>query len=209
MNDKREQEVKNILVKQLNFSLSSIVLLENFVKSLLDYNKKYNLIAKSTEDDVWHRHILDSAQLVKFIDFKKPYSLSDMGSGAGFPGLVLAFFNNNPEFHVKLYEKSIVKANFLNEEAKKAGKTVEVLEGSYLNHQINSEYIVARAFKKIEHLLTISREINKKTHKMIVLKGKSAQEDINNASKKVDFHYKLENSITNKDSKIIIIDAKK
>ena len=49
-------------------------------------NKKHNFISKSTEADIWHRHILDSAQLVKFIDFSKG-SLSDLGSGAGFPGL--------------------------------------------------------------------------------------------------------------------------
>ena len=59
------------------------------------------------------RHILDSAQLVKFIDFKSG-SLADLGTGAGFPGVVIAIFNENKDFHVKLYEKSPVKRNFLN-----------------------------------------------------------------------------------------------
>ena len=80
-------------------------------------NKKHNFISKSTEVDIWHRHILDSAQLVKFIDFSKG-SLSDLGSGAGFPGMVLAIFNENKNFHVKLYDKSPVKRAFLEKISK-------------------------------------------------------------------------------------------
>ena len=82
-----------------------------FVKSVIDANKEHNLISKNTENDIWHRHILDSAQLVKFINFKRG-SLSDLGSGAGFPGIVLAIFNSNLDFHVKLYEKSPSKISF-------------------------------------------------------------------------------------------------
>ena len=64
-----------------------------FGKSGIDANKEHNLISKNTENDIWHRHILDSAQLVKFINFKRG-SLPDLGSGAGFPGIVLAIFNS-------------------------------------------------------------------------------------------------------------------
>ena len=73
------------------------------------------------------RHILDSAQLVKFIDFSKS-SLSDLGSGAGFPGLILALFNTNKDFHVKLYEKSPVKRAFLEDVSKKLSVKVQYLE---------------------------------------------------------------------------------
>ena len=65
-----ETEVKRILVQNLKFDVQKITKLDNFVKNLLIYNKKRNLIAKSTEKLVWDRHILDSAQLVKFIDEK-------------------------------------------------------------------------------------------------------------------------------------------
>ena len=97
----QEIEVISILQKQLNFTSKSIAALKIFVDALINANKKHNFISKSTEADIWHRHVLDSAQLVKFIDFSRG-SLSDLGSGAGFPGLVLAIFNSNQDFHVKL-----------------------------------------------------------------------------------------------------------
>ena len=108
----QEKEVINNLQNKLHFSLKSIEKLQVFKNTLISANKKHNFISKSTEVDIWHRHILDSAQLVKFIDFSKG-SLSDLGSGAGFPGLVLAIFNESKDFHVKLYEKSPVKRAFL------------------------------------------------------------------------------------------------
>ena len=85
----QDYEVINILRKQFNFSSKNIINIEIFIKELLKANTKHNFISKSTETSIWHRHILDSAQLVKFIDFSKN-SLSDLGSGAGFPGLILA-----------------------------------------------------------------------------------------------------------------------
>ena len=99
-------KVKEILVNELGFSNESLDKLNIFHNELLKYNEKYNLISKSTEKTIWWRHILDSAQINRYIDFKDSYSLSDLGSGAGFPGLILAIYNNNPKFHVKLYEKS-------------------------------------------------------------------------------------------------------
>ena len=99
-----KDEVLLQLKNNLNFRESDIDKLEIFHEELLKYNNKYNLNSTSTENDVWGRHILDSAQLVKYIDFQDHKSLSDMGSGAGFPGIVIALFNNNPKFHVKLYE---------------------------------------------------------------------------------------------------------
>ena len=109
-----EIEAKSILIKELNFSQDSLYKLDIFCKELILYNEKFNLIGKSTINNIWERHILDSAQLVKFINFKDNLSLSDLGTGAGFPGIVLAIFNKNTKFHVKLYEKSQVKTKFLN-----------------------------------------------------------------------------------------------
>ena len=107
-------ESKTKLVQDLNFSDEKIAKLEIFVNEVLNYNKKYNLISKSSENDIWLRHVLDSAQLIKFIDPQKNHSLADLGTGAGFPGIVLSiFYSDILTFHVKLYEKSPVKNNFL------------------------------------------------------------------------------------------------
>ena len=84
--------------------------------------------------------------MVKFIDFKLK-SLADLGSGAGFPGLVLEIFNKNKAFHVKLYEKSPIKRRFLVSVIKKLGLNAEVL-GNINDEVIDSDIIVCRAFKK-------------------------------------------------------------
>ena len=203
----QDKEVINILQSQLNFSSQSIAALNIFVDALISANKKHNFISKNTEADIWHRHILDSAQLVKFVDFSKG-SLSDLGSGAGFPGLVLAIFNNNKDFHVKLYEKSPVKRAFLQEISNKLSTKVEI-KGNIYEEIVDSDYVVSRAFKKLEVIIQVSREIVKKSHKIIVLKGQNAQEELEKAFKREKYPYKLEESITNKDSKIIIVDIKK
>ena len=203
----QDLQVINILQNQLNYSARSISDIKIFINELLKANKKHNFISKSTENVIWHRHVLDSAQLVKFIDFSKG-SLSDLGSGAGFPGLILALFNKNKNFHVKLYEKSPVKRAFLMDISKKLSINVEIYGNVYQDF-IDTDYIVSRAFKKLEAIIQVSREIAKKSHKLIVLKGQNAQEDLKKAFIKEKYDYKLENSITNKDSKIIIVDFKK
>ena len=203
----QDNEVISTLQNQLNFSSKNIHDVKIFINELLKANKKHNFISKSTENKIWHRHVLDSAQLVKFIDFSKG-SLSDLGSGAGFPGLILALFNKNRNFHVKLYEKSPVKRAFLKEMSDKLGIKIEIC-GNIYEYSINTDYIVCRAFKKLEAIIQVSREIAKKSHKLIILKGQNAQEDLKKAFNKEKYDYKLENSITNEDSKIIIVDFKK
>tara|TARA_B100000963_G_scaffold160325_1_gene139462 strand:- start:39 stop:653 length:615 start_codon:yes stop_codon:yes gene_type:complete len=203
----QDREVINILQNHLNYSARSISDIKIFIKELLRVNKKHNFISKSTENIIWHRHVLDSAQLVKFIDFSKG-SLSDLGSGAGFPGLILALFNSNKDFHVKLYEKSPVKRAFLKEISRKLSINVEILGNVYQDFT-DTDYIVSRAFKKLEAIIQVSREIAKKSHKLIILKGQNAQEDLKKAFNTKKYDYKLVSSITNDDSKIIIVDFKK
>ena len=203
----QDHEVINILENQLHFSSKTIPNIKIFKNELLRANKKHNFISKSTENIIWHRHILDSAQLVKFIDFSKG-SLSDLGSGAGFPGLILALFNTNKDFHVKLFEKSPVKRAFLNQISEKLSINVEIF-GNVYEEFVDTDYIVSRAFKKLGPIIQVSREIAKKPHKLIILKGQNAQLDLKKAFNKEKYDYKLENSLTNEDSKIIIVDFKK
>ena len=203
----QDHEVISILQNQLNYSPRSISDIKLFINELLRANKKHNFISKSTENVIWHRHILDSAQLVKFIDFSKG-SLSDLGSGAGFPGLIIALFNKNKHFHVKLYEKSPVKRAFLKSVSNKLSIKVQIF-GNIYEEILDSDYIVSRAFKKLETIIQVSREITKKSHKLIILKGQNAHEDIKKAFKIKNYAYKLEDSITNSDSKIIIVNLKK
>ena len=203
----QQLEVINILKNRLNFSDHSIEKLKKFTNLVLKENQNYNLIAKSTEYQIWHRHILDSAQLVKFIDFKVS-SLADLGTGAGFPGLVIEIFNKNKDFHVKLYEKSPVKRRFLIGAIKKLSLNAEVL-GDVRDEVIDSEIIICRAFKKLDKVIQVSREIVKKPHKLLILKGQNAQKELENSFKTKKYPYKLEASMTNKDSKIILMEIDK
>ena len=155
----QDKEVISILQNQLNFDSKSISDIKLFILELLRVNKKYNFISKSTENAIWHRHVLDSAQLVKFIDFSKG-SLSDLGSGAGFPGLILALINKNEDFHVKLFEKSPVKRAFLEDISNKLSAKVKI-NGNLYDEIIDTDYIVCRAFKKLDAIIQVSREIAK------------------------------------------------
>jgi len=203
-NDKVINDLKN----NLKFTKEDVEKLQVFHDELINFNKRYNLISKSTEDHIWHRHILDSAQLVKYIDFNSNKSISDMGSGAGFPGVVMAIFNKNPSFHVKLYEKSSVKCDFLDIVRNKIGTRYEIY-GDYKMEKISSSYVICRAFKKLEEVIRISREIIEVNHRLIILKGKNAENEINKLKPYEKFVYKIENSITDQKSKILIIEIKK
>ena len=204
-----EKEVRNILISQLYFTQDSLYKIENFCREVIEYNKKFNLISRSTENQIWDRHVLDSAQLVKFIYFNKDLSLSDLGTGAGFPGIIIAIFNKNPRFRVKLYEKSRVKVKFLNLICEKFNIRAEIYENDYKSHNISSNYVISRAFKKLEEHIRISREIIKVSHKLIILKGKRAEEEIKKLNNNYNYIYNLEKSITSPESKIVIVDIKK
>ena len=110
---------------------------------------------------------------------------------------------------MKLYEKSRVKIKFLTGICKKLNINAEVYENDIFSHEIQSTYVVSRAFKKLEEHLRISREIIKKSHKLIILKGRNAEEEIKKVNKNFNYTYSLKNSITSPDSKIIILEIKK
>ena len=199
----QQLEVINILKNDLNFTDQSIEKLKVFTKLVLEENKNHNLISKSTENHIWVRHVLDSAQLVKFIDFSCN-SLADLGAGAGFPGLVVEIFNQNKAFHVKLFEKSPVKRQFLLNVITKLGLNAKVL-GDVRNEKLDTDIIICRAFKKLDQVIQVSREIAKKPYKLIILKGQNAQEEINKSFKNIKYPYKLVKSITEIESKIILM----
>ena len=108
---------------------------------------------------------------------------------------------------MKLYEKSPVKSAFLSNISKQLGLDCKIICNDINSVKIDSNYIVCRAFRKLPYILNISRENCVKKHKIIIMKGKNAQEEINNTSQMKNYKYRLENSITDNDSKIIILNA--
>ena len=200
-----EHKAKAILSNELQFSANKLSKLGEFVKILLNYNRNRNLISKNSEEVIWSRHVLDSAQLVKYIDPIKCNSLADLGTGGGFPGIVLAIFFSDCNFHVKLYEKSLIKSTFLRETVSKLNLKAKVFQDDVSTISIDSNHIVCRAFRKLDYILKISRENCGKNHKIIILKGKTSHSEIKKALMDKKYEYRLENSITKQDSKIVIL----
>ena len=197
-------ETLNIIKSRNLLDESSLNIMSKYVSLILKENKNYNIISKGTERIIWRRHVLDSLQIAKFINFDQNSTLHDLGSGGGFPGICLSIYNKNPRFHVKMYEKSIVKSNFLKKVIKKLNLNAEVINKDVFKIKIVNGYVVARAFKKIDKILQISRENCQKIEKFIILKGKNAQVEAQKAFKGSNIKYSLEKSITEKDSKILI-----
>ena len=103
---------------------------------------------------------------------------------------------------------NILESAFLLNISKMLGLKCKIICSDVNSLKIDSNYIVCRAFRKLPHILNISRENCVKKHKIVIMKGKNAQEEINNTSKMRNYEYRLENSITDNDSKIIIMNAK-
>jgi 16S rRNA (guanine527-N7)-methyltransferase len=183
-------------------SANQIKSLEDFVILLLQENDKFNFIGKSTVDNVWERHILDSAQLLKFIDNKNA-KFADFGTGAGFPGMVLSMLGIK-EIH--LVEKAFRKTEFLRR-AKLFSQNRVFIHQSKLEELSNLEFdcIVSRALAPLDKLLGYTKKFLKKDGYCLFLKGKNLEQEIELAKKTFQFEYELHRSQTSQDSNIIKI----
>ena len=190
-------------------SRETILSLKKYEEILIKSNKNLNLIGKSTEKEIWIRHFLDSAQIIDFID-KNENKIIDLGSGAGFPGLILSILLKDKKIPLKVYliEKSPKKANFLTNVIKELNLNSTVLNINVLNSRFNykDSTIVARAFKPLEEIFQIIEEKGKNFKKIILFLGKKGKNKLLQASKKWDLKYKQSMSITSNDSIILKIE---
>ena len=195
------------LMKLLQVSRETIKSLNVYETLLLENNRKLNLISKSTENIIKTRHILDSAQIIDFID-KKSKICADLGSGAGFPGIVLSilFREGKSSIRMDLYEKSPKKCGFLSKVKKKLDLNVLVLEKNILEQKnLKVDTIVARAFKPIQSIFKIVTENFKNFENLILFSGKNGKQALLDASKVWEFEYKERKSVTSDDSLILNI----
>ena len=195
------------LIKSLQVSRETIASLNIYEALLLENNRKFNLISKSTENIIKTRHILDSAQAIDFID-KSSKICADLGTGAGFPGIVLSILFKERKYPIRvdLYEKSPKKCQFLTQVVTKLDLDALVLEKNVLE-QKNLEVgtIVARAFKPIQSIFKIVTKNFKNFKNLILFLGKNGKQTLLDASKVWEFEYKERKSITSDDSLIINI----
>ena len=189
-------------------SRETITSLKKYEELLIKRNNTLNLIAKSTVNQIWARHFLDSSQVIDFIE-KNEHSILDLGSGAGFPGLILAILakDRGISLKVKLIEKSPKKVSFLKDVIKNLNLNVEVLNFNVLEHErkIQSDLIVARAFKPLKIILEYLGKNTHKWKKTFLFLGKTGQDELLQASKIWDIKYKQRMSITSSDSIVIEI----
>ncbi len=167
--------------------------LEAFVALLLKWNQKINLIGRATESTIWQRHIEDSLQLVDVIPTGTKI-ITDFGSGGGLPGLVIAIAR--PDITVNLIESDFRKCAFLKE----AARQLEIPNAKIHNARIEvlkpieSDVITARAFAPLDAILAIGGPFAGADCTWLLLKGKSAENEILTAKEGWDFVHTLTKS---------------
>ena len=195
----------NRLTQVSRETITSLVKYENY---LIKSNKTLNLIGKSTINEIWLRHFLDSSQVIDFID-KNTSNLIDLGSGAGFPGLIIAILAKDRKIglEVKLIEKSPKKASFLREIVNYLNLNVEVLNINALTYakKLEADIIVARAFKPLKIILQLLDKNTENWKKVFLFLGKTGQDELLQASKNWHIKYKQRMSVTSNDSVVIEI----
>ena len=189
-------------------SRETIISLKKYEDILIEENKTLNLVGKSTINDIWIRHFLDSVQVIDFID-KNSKTLVDLGSGAGFPGIVLAIALKDRKIpmKIKLIEKSPKKIKFLKNIINQLELNVEAINQNILDVQkkFTDDIFVARAFKPLEIILQLIHNKAENWKKIFIFLGKSGKDELIRASKIWDIEYKQRVSVTSNDSIVIEI----
>ena len=179
--------------------------LEQYSLLLKKWQKAVNLISNSTLDDIWTRHIIDSAQLYPLIP-KTARVLIDMGSGAGFPALVLAILNkvlNGNLEQIILIESDTKKTLFLKEVIRTLKLPVEIKnERIEKIKDVQADILTARALADFQTLLLLGKNFMKSDTVCLFLKGENAQKEIQNCQ--IPCQIKKIKSITNSNSSILI-----
>ena len=168
-----------------NVSRETMARLDAMDRVLIDWSERHNLIARSTIKDRWERHFLDSAQLEPLLP-KGIKTIVDMGSGAGFPGLVLAAMLAEKNVSVTLIESTQKKAAFLSEAANAMGlSNLKVVPARIESVKLGftPDIITARALARLDKLLAYGAEIAGKTTRYFLLKGQDVEGELTAAAK--------------------------
>ena len=200
--------IKNSGIEIKNVSRETFSNLNYYSQSILEKNKDINLISKNTENSINTRHIIDSAQIIDFIDKKDIQICTDIGSGAGLPGIVISILmkERNKLFKVIFYEKSFHKSNFLKDVGKKLNLNAEINRKNIFEQKdLKTDVIISRAFKPVPIIFEIAFKNFKKFKYIILFLGKTGKEILREAKKKWTFDYEEKKSLTSDGSLVIKI----
>lgn len=198
-----EEEARTWLRALPEYDEAAIERLECLITMLIEENQRQNLVAAASLDHVWQRHIVDSAQLLPFVPRETSGPWMDLGTGAGFPGLVIAALR--PECEVMMVESRARRIDWLErariamglKRASVIGQRLELVETR------QASVISARAFAPLERLLTLSARFSTSDTIWLLPKGRSAQQELVDLRKwRHVFH--VEQSLTDPQAGIIV-----
>jgi 16S rRNA (guanine527-N7)-methyltransferase len=193
----------------LNVSRETFLDFENYISMIIEKNKKINIISQNTSSKktIFERHIVDSAQIIDFVDFNSN-TTTDLGSGAGFPGIVVAIIlknmKNNMDVH--LYEKSYHKSRFLKEVSEKLNLNTKVFQKNIFEiKNLETGTVMSRAFKPMPVVLDLVYENFSKYKNLIFFMGKSGKKIFQKSKDDWSLEYVEKKSLTNDDSFLLNI----
>ena len=196
-------------ISNFNVSRETCNELESFISLIQQKNEEINIISKknSKKDDIRQRHVIDSAQIVDFVDINSNTTY-DLGSGAGLPGIVVAIVMKNLKVDMKisLFEKSYHKCVFLKHVSKELDLNTEVIQKDIFKlKNMETGTIMSRAFKPMPLVLNLVYENFNKYKNLIFFMGKSGKKIFENSKKNWELEYIEKKSLTSEDSFLINI----
>ena len=192
-----------------NVSRETCIDLEKYIDLIIQENNVINLISRTNinKEYLLKRHIIDSMQIVDFIDFNEKKIL-DLGSGSGLPGIILSIIskNNGSKIKTVMCEKSFHKAKFLKQTSSNLNLNTEVQKKNIFDHTDNDQMIItSRAFKPLPVVLELLNSNFKNFKNLIIFMGKTGNEILSETLKNWKLDYETKKSITSSDSFILNI----
>ena len=196
-------------ILNLNVSRETCNEFESLISMIQQKNRKINIISKKIREkkEIRQRHILDSAQIIDFVDLNSN-TTSDLGTGGGMPGLIVAIIMKNLKNNMKinLFEKSYHKCVFLREVSKKLKLNTKIIHQDIFKiKNIETGTIMSRAFKPMPVILNLVNENFKKYKNIIFFMGSSGRKVLNETLKEWDLDFDEKKSLTNNESFILNI----
>ena len=196
-------------ISNLNVSRETCNELESLISMIQEKNKEINLISRRIfeKEGIRERHIIDSAQIIDFVDLNNN-TTSDLGTGGGMPGLIVAIVMKKlkNDMKINLYEKSYNKCAFLKEVSKKLNLNTDVIQKDVFTvKNIETGTIMSRAFKPMPVILDLVNQNFKKYKNIILFMGSSGRKILNDTLKEWDLDYEDKKSLTSDESFILNI----
>ena len=196
-------------LNSLNVSRETYLDFELFISMIIKKNKEINIISQENAKNevIRDRHIIDSAQIIDFIDLNSS-TITDLGTGGGMPGIVIAIILKNMEKNIKvqLYEKSYHKSNFLREVSRKLKLKTEIFQENVFDlKKLETGTIMSRAFKPMPIVLDLVYENFLSYKNLIFFMGKNGKKIFYISLKDWDLEYTEKKSLTNENSFLLNI----